>query len=53
MNILYELAGGSNIATIENQIRHLSQVIDIFAARQMGVTVKATPSDRQLNRIEK
>lgn len=43
MDTLRELAGGSDTAAIENQIKRLSQVTDAFAARRMDATVKAAP----------
>ncbi|HGJ7697392.1 Fe-S protein assembly chaperone HscA [Pseudomonas aeruginosa] len=49
---LRELAGGSDTAAIENQIKRLSQVTDAFAARRMDATVKAALSGRRLNEIE-
>ncbi|HCR1353708.1 TPA: Fe-S protein assembly chaperone HscA [Pseudomonas aeruginosa] len=52
MDTLRELAGGSDTAAIENQIKRLSQVTDAFAARRMDATVKATLSGRRLNEIE-
>ncbi|RRI85506.1 Fe-S protein assembly chaperone HscA [Pseudomonas aeruginosa] len=52
MDTLRELAGGSDTAAIENQIKRLSQVTDAFAARQMDATVKAALSGRRLNEIE-
>ncbi|HCF4378059.1 TPA: Fe-S protein assembly chaperone HscA [Pseudomonas aeruginosa] len=52
MDTLRELAGGSDTAAIENQIKRLSQVTDAFAARRMGATVKAALSGRRLNEIE-
>lgn len=52
MDILRELAGGSDTAAIENQIKRLSQVTDAFAARRMDATVKAALSGRRLNEIE-
>ncbi|WP_432780866.1 Fe-S protein assembly chaperone HscA [Pseudomonas aeruginosa] len=52
MNTLRELAGGSDTAAIENQIKRLSQVTDAFAARRMDATVKAALSGRRLNEIE-
>lgn len=52
MDTLRELAGGSDTAAIENQIKHLSQVTDAFAARRMDATVKAALSGRRLNEIE-
>ncbi len=52
MDTLRELAGGSDTAAIENQIKRLSQVIDAFAARRMDATVKAALSGRRLNEIE-
>ncbi|MBG4789608.1 Fe-S protein assembly chaperone HscA [Pseudomonas aeruginosa] len=52
MDTLRELAGGSDTAAIENQIKRLSQVTDAFAARRMDATVKAALSGRRLNEIE-
>lgn len=52
MDTLRELAGGSDTAAIENQIKRLSQVTDAFAARRMDATVKAALSGRRLNDIE-
>ncbi|HEP8841741.1 TPA: Fe-S protein assembly chaperone HscA [Pseudomonas aeruginosa] len=52
MDSLRELAGGSDTAAIENQIKRLSQVTDAFAARRMDATVKAALSGRRLNEIE-
>ncbi|HEP8462713.1 TPA: Fe-S protein assembly chaperone HscA [Pseudomonas aeruginosa] len=52
MDTLHELAGGSDTAAIENQIKRLSQVTDAFAARRMDATVKAALSGRRLNEIE-
>ncbi|HHL2322248.1 TPA: Fe-S protein assembly chaperone HscA [Pseudomonas aeruginosa] len=52
MDTLRELAGGSDTAAIENQIKRLSQVTDAFAARRMDATVKAALSGRWLNEIE-
>ncbi|HCL3705528.1 TPA: Fe-S protein assembly chaperone HscA [Pseudomonas aeruginosa] len=52
MDTLRELAGGSDTAAIENQIKRLSQVADAFAARRMDATVKAALSGRRLNEIE-
>ncbi|RQE77116.1 Fe-S protein assembly chaperone HscA [Pseudomonas aeruginosa] len=52
MDTLRELAGGSDTAAIENQIKCLSQVTDAFAARRMDATVKAALSGRRLNEIE-
>ncbi|HDL5045197.1 Fe-S protein assembly chaperone HscA [Pseudomonas aeruginosa] len=52
MDTLRELAGGSDTAVIENQIKRLSQVTDAFAARRMDATVKAALSGRRLNEIE-
>ncbi|HHM8029178.1 TPA: Fe-S protein assembly chaperone HscA [Pseudomonas aeruginosa] len=52
MDALRELAGGSDTAAIENQIKRLSQVTDAFAARRMDATVKAALSGRRLNEIE-
>ncbi len=52
MDTLRELAGGSDTAAIENQIKRLSQVTDAFAARRMDATVKAALSSRRLNEIE-
>ncbi|HBO1938600.1 TPA: Fe-S protein assembly chaperone HscA [Pseudomonas aeruginosa] len=52
MDTLRELAGGSDTAAIENQIKRLSQVTDAFAARRMDTTVKAALSGRRLNEIE-
>ncbi|HEP9112520.1 TPA: Fe-S protein assembly chaperone HscA [Pseudomonas aeruginosa] len=52
MDTLRELAGGSDTAAIENQIKRLSQVTDAFAARRMDATVKGALSGRRLNEIE-
>ncbi|EMK3526670.1 Fe-S protein assembly chaperone HscA [Pseudomonas aeruginosa] len=52
MDTLRELAGGSDTAAIEIQIKRLSQVTDAFAARRMDATVKAALSGRRLNEIE-
>ncbi|MDC3930881.1 Fe-S protein assembly chaperone HscA [Pseudomonas aeruginosa] len=52
MDTLRELAGGSDTAAIESQIKRLSQVTDAFAARRMDATVKAALSGRRLNEIE-
>ncbi|HCH7006785.1 TPA: Fe-S protein assembly chaperone HscA [Pseudomonas aeruginosa] len=52
MDTLRELAGGSDTAAIENQIKRLSQVTDAFAARRIDATVKAALSGRRLNEIE-
>ncbi|ERZ32327.1 Fe-S protein assembly chaperone HscA [Pseudomonas aeruginosa] len=52
MDTLRELAGGSDTAAIENQVKRLSQVTDAFAARRMDATVKAALSGRRLNEIE-
>ncbi|HCE6111278.1 Fe-S protein assembly chaperone HscA [Pseudomonas aeruginosa] len=52
MDTLRELAGGSDTAAIDNQIKRLSQVTDAFAARRMDATVKAALSGRRLNEIE-
>ncbi|HHH9537270.1 TPA: Fe-S protein assembly chaperone HscA [Pseudomonas aeruginosa] len=52
IDTLRELAGGSDTAAIENQIKRLSQVTDAFAARRMDATVKAALSGRRLNEIE-
>ncbi|HHH9621600.1 TPA: Fe-S protein assembly chaperone HscA [Pseudomonas aeruginosa] len=52
MDTLRELAGGSDTAAIENQIKRLSQATDAFAARRMDATVKAALSGRRLNEIE-
>ncbi|HFO0143299.1 TPA: Fe-S protein assembly chaperone HscA [Pseudomonas aeruginosa] len=52
MDTLRELAGGSDTAAIENQIKRLSQVTDAFAARRMDATVKAALSGLRLNEIE-
>ena len=52
MDTLRELAGGSDTAAIENQIKRLSQVTDAFAARRMDATIKAALSGRRLNEIE-
>ncbi|EPG5759044.1 Fe-S protein assembly chaperone HscA [Pseudomonas aeruginosa] len=52
MDTLRELAGGSDTAAIENQIKRLSQVTDAFAARRMDATVKAALSGCRLNEIE-
>ncbi|MFU5468934.1 Fe-S protein assembly chaperone HscA [Pseudomonas aeruginosa] len=52
MDTLRELAGGSDTAAIENQIKRLSQVTAAFAARRMDATVKAALSGRRLNEIE-
>ncbi|MBG4473324.1 Fe-S protein assembly chaperone HscA [Pseudomonas aeruginosa] len=52
MDTLRELAGGSDTAAIENQIKRLSRVTDAFAARRMDATVKAALSGRRLNEIE-
>ncbi|WCX17707.1 Fe-S protein assembly chaperone HscA [Pseudomonas aeruginosa] len=52
MDTLRELAGGSDTAAIENQIKRLSQVTDAFAARRMDATVKAALSGRRLNEIK-
>ncbi|HBO0991718.1 TPA: Fe-S protein assembly chaperone HscA [Pseudomonas aeruginosa] len=52
MDTLRELAGGSDTAAIENQIKRLSLVTDAFAARRMDATVKAALSGRRLNEIE-
>lgn len=52
MDTLRELAGGSDTAAIENQIKRLSQVTDAFASRRMDATVKAALSGRRLNEIE-
>lgn len=52
MDTLRELAGGSDTAAIENQIKRLSQVTDAFVARRMDATVKAALSGRRLNEIE-
>ncbi|WP_457855458.1 Fe-S protein assembly chaperone HscA [Pseudomonas aeruginosa] len=52
MDTLRELAGGSDTAAIENQIKRLSQVTDAFAAWRMDATVKAALSGRRLNEIE-
>jgi molecular chaperone HscA len=52
MQVLRELAAGSDTAAIERQVRRLSQVTDAFAARRMDASVKAALAGRQLNEIE-
>ncbi|MGL4319219.1 MAG: Fe-S protein assembly chaperone HscA [Pseudomonas sp.] len=50
-----ELAGlmqGDDGYAIEQQTKRLSQVTDAFAARRMGLTVKAALAGRNLNEIE-
>ena len=52
IQVLGELAAGSDAAAIEQQVRRLSQVTDAFAARRMDAGIKAALAGRQLNEIE-
>lgn len=49
---LQQLAGGSDTAAIEQQVKRLSQVTEAFAARRMNAGIRAALSGRQLNEIE-
>lgn len=49
---LRELAAGTDVAAIEQQVKRLSQITDAFAARRMDASVKAALSGRRLNELE-
>ena len=49
---LREQAAGSDVASIEQQIKRLSHITDAFAARRLDSTVKAALAGRNLNEIE-